>query len=226
MSNDDLGVKGDGLRRRYRSAVREETAARTRERVVEAALEEFLAVGYASATIDRIAARAKVSRPTVFAVGSKAVLLKLARDRAIAGDFRDESITGRPSFQDLASAPDAEAVLRRFASISAGILGRYAGLDDVLRQGAAVDKDVAQLYAAAEQERLAGAENVVRLVVRKGELRDGLTAARAAEVLWLLMAPEHRRRLVVDRQWSAEEFEQWYAESMVRLLLPSPAAPK
>jgi AcrR family transcriptional regulator len=226
MSNDEVGVKSDGHRRRYRSVVREETAARTKERVVEAALEEFLAVGYASATIDRIAARANVSRPTVFAVGSKAVLLKLARDRAIAGDFRDESMTGRPSFRDLAAAPDAEEVLRRFAKISADIFGRYAGLDDVLRQGAAVDKDVAQLYIAAEQERLAGAENVVRIVASKGDLRDGLTAKRAAEVLWLLMAPEHHRRLVVDREWSADEFEHWYAESMVRLLLPTPAVPK
>ena len=46
-----------------------------------AAAEVFVEEGYAGATIEQVAARAGVSRPTVFAVGSKAQLFALARQR-------------------------------------------------------------------------------------------------------------------------------------------------
>src|SRR5579871_428330 len=58
--------------RTYRSPLREKATRRTREAVVEGAGEVFVEVGYAGATIEQIAARAGVSRPTVFGVGSKA----------------------------------------------------------------------------------------------------------------------------------------------------------
>jgi AcrR family transcriptional regulator len=58
--------------RAYRSPLREEAARRTREAVLEAAAQVFLDEGYAGATIEQIAARAGVSRPTVFGAGSKA----------------------------------------------------------------------------------------------------------------------------------------------------------
>jgi hypothetical protein len=52
---------------------------RTREAVIAAAHAVFVEQGYASATIEQIAHRAGVSRPTVFGVGTKAQLLALAR---------------------------------------------------------------------------------------------------------------------------------------------------
>src|SRR4051794_31656832 len=97
-------VKDEPERRPYRSALRAGTAEQTRSRIVQAALAEFLDQGYVAATVDRIAARAEVSRPTVFALGSKATLLKLARDRAIAGDDDPRAISQRPDFDRIAAA--------------------------------------------------------------------------------------------------------------------------
>jgi hypothetical protein len=156
----------------------------------------------------------------VFAVGPKATLLKLARDRAIAGDDDPRGVRERPDFGAIAAAPDAEGALRAFAAVSAGIGRRFAELDEVLRQGAALDPEVAALREVSEAERLTGARGVVRTVAAKGPLRDGLTEAAAADVLWLLMAPDQYRRLTRDRGWSHARFAHWYADTMVRLLLP------
>jgi AcrR family transcriptional regulator len=214
-------VKGsEPKKRRYTSALRSELAEQTRVTVVRAALAEFLEHGYAGATIDRIATRAQVSRPTVFAVGQKATLLKIARDRAIAGDDDPRSIAQRPDFGAIAAAPDAESSLRAFAPISAGILRRFADLNDVLRQAAAIDPDVAPLWDTSEQERLNAARGIVSTISAKGPLRAGLDATKAADVLWLLMAPEQYHRLTRGRSWSHRRWAGWYADTMVQLLLP------
>lgn len=208
------------VKRRYTSALRAELAGQTRVAIVRAALAEFLERGYGNATIDRIAQRARVSRPTVFAVGPKATLLKLARDLAIAGDDQPRLIAERPDFARIAAAPTAEEALRRFAPISAGIARRFADLNEVLRQGAAIDPDVAALWRVSEEERLAAARGIVRTIAGKGPLRPGLDPMAAADILWLLMAPEQYHRMTRDRSWSHRRWERWYADTMVRLLLP------
>lgn len=207
-------------RRAYSSRVRAEAAERTRDAVVAAALALFLEHGYAATTVDQIAARAGVSRPTVFAAGSKAVLFRLARDRAIAGDTQPLAITQRPSYAEVVDAPDAEQTLRRYAHVSTGIQRRFAPLHDVLREAAGADPELAALWRVSESERLLGARRVVDLVTAKGRLRSGLDGETAGELLWTLTAPEHYQRLVRDRGWDEERYERWYAEAMVRLLLP------
>lgn len=207
-------------RRRYHSALRAELAEQTRASVVRAALAEFLARGYAGATVDRIAERAGVSRPTVFAVGPKATLLKLARDRAIAGDTDSRSIAQRPDFALVADAPDNEQALRAFAAMSTGILERFADLNEVLRQAAAVDPAVADVWRVSEQERFTAANSIIRTVTGKGPLREGLSAAEATDILWLLIAPDQYYRMTRDRHWPHEKWARWYADTMVRLLLP------
>ena len=213
------GVKGKNRRRPYRSPLRAEMAHQTRQRVTLAALQEFLEQGYAGTTIERIAARAEVSRPTVFAVGSKATLLKLARDRAIAGDDDPRRMGERAGALAVADAPDAEEALRRFARMSAGIAARFASLNEVLREGAASDPELAQLWQTSEAERLTAARTTIETVIGKGPLRSGLDPETATDVLWLLMSPENHHRLVGERGWTFERYETWYGDTMIRLLL-------
>lgn len=218
--NPVVEVKDEKRRRQYSSPLRTEMAEQTRHRVTRAALEEFLAQGYAGATIDRIAARAGVSRPTVFAVGPKATLLKLARDRAIAGDDDPRHIGARPDAQAIASASGPEEALRRFARMSAGIAQRFAALNEVLRQGAATEPEVARIWQTSEQERLMAARATIETVAAKGTLKPGLDRDAAADILWLFMAPEQYHRLVHERSWAFERYARWYADTLVDLLLP------
>ena len=81
----------------YRSTVREESAGRTRRRIVRRPRELFVARGYAGTTIDAVAESAGVSRRTVFqSVGSKVELLKTAWDWAVVGDDEPVPVADRP----------------------------------------------------------------------------------------------------------------------------------
>ena len=83
--------------RSYSSPARERQAAGTRAAVLAAARELFVEQGYGATTVDQIAARAGVSKPTVFsAVGSKQTVLSVVRDVAMAGDDEAVAVSDRP----------------------------------------------------------------------------------------------------------------------------------
>jgi AcrR family transcriptional regulator len=205
------------VKRSYSAPRREEAARVTRRAVIDAAHTLFLEQGYGATTIDQIAVRAGVSRPTVFTVGSKADLLKLARDVAMAGDDEDLDVASRSRFQRLLAEPDPVATLQIFAEHCADLAGRYSALDEVVRQAAGSDDEIRELWQTSETQRLKAARLVVANLAGKAELR--LPEDRAADVLWLLMAPDVHRRLVHGRRWSRARYIAWYAETMRSQLL-------
>jgi AcrR family transcriptional regulator len=207
--------------RTYRSPLREEAARRTREAVLEAAVEVFVEVGYAGATIEQIAARAGVSRPTVFGVGSKAQLFALARQRAATGGRVTANDEG---FQQLLAIPDARRLLTEFAAFTAAIAQRLGPLQLVLEQTAGTDPELAQLLQSSQQELLECASGVVAAVAATGSLRRDTPAEAAADILWLQIQPTNYRRLVQERGWSHAAFERWHAAAMIAALL-EPSGP-
>lgn len=184
--------------------------------MLDAAHRLFVRDGYAATTIDRIAAAAEVSRPTVFAVGTKARLLELVRDLVIAGDDDPVAIADRPAHADTRAAPDAATTLRLHARNVAAINARYAELDEVLHQAARMEPALEKLWEASERQRLKGATLVVDDLITKGTL--AVDRDRAIDVLWLLMAPDIRRRLH-QRGWSDDDYERWLADTFVGQLL-------
>ena len=207
--------------RAYRSPLREEAARRTREAVLEAAAEVFVEVGYAGATIEQIAARAGVSRPTVFGVGSKAQLFALARQRAATGGRVTANDEG---FKQLLAIPDARRLLEEFAAFTAAIAQRLGPLQLVLEQTAGTDPELAQLLESSQQELLGCARGIVAAVAATGSLRRDIPAEAAADMLWLQIQPTNYRRLVQERGWSHSAFERWHAAAMIAALL-EPSGP-
>ena len=207
--------------RTYRSPLREEAARRTREAVLEAAGEVFVEAGYAGATIEQIAARAGVSRPTVFGVGSKAQLFALARQRAATGGHLTANDEG---FQRLLAIPDARRLLEEFAAFTAAIAQRLGPLQLVLEQTAGTDPELAQLLESSQQELLECARGIVAAVAATGSLRRDIPAEAAADMLWLQIQPTNYRRLVQERGWSHRAFERWHAAAMIAALL-EPSGP-
>lgn len=201
---------------------RQVSARETRRAVLTAAAELFVERGYATTTMDQVAARAGVSRPTVFAVGSKADLLRLARDVAMAGDDEQLTVLQRDSAQRVLSEPDPDTCLELLALHVAGVQERYGPLDEVLRQAAGVDTELANLWQTSEGQRRQGATLFIDALGRKAGLRR--PRDEAIDVLWLLMAPDQRQRLVRSRGWSSGRYLRWLTETMADLLLEPPAA--
>ncbi|HEY3693688.1 MAG TPA: TetR family transcriptional regulator [Pseudonocardiaceae bacterium] len=202
--------------RTYRSPLREEAARRTRDAVVAAAAEVFVDEGYAGATIEQIAARAGVSRQTVFGVGGKAQLFAFARQRAAEGGSVSANDEG---FRQILAIPDAHRLLEEFAAFTAAISQRLGPLQLVLEQAAGSDPELAQLLETAQEELLECARGVLTAAAATGSLRREVPPEVAADMLWLQIQPANYRRLVEERGWSHHAFERWHAAAMITALL-------
>lgn len=202
--------------RPYSSPRRERAARATRRAVLAAARRLFVTKGYTAATIDEIAAAAEVSRPTVFAVGSKPELLRLVHERAIAGDAdRDRDGTPVTAGPD---ATDAQTTLRRHAHTIVRVAARAADIDEVLHQAADAHPELQALWEASERQRLRDAERIVDDVAHVGRLKPGVDRGRAIDILWLLMAPDQLRRMR-ERGWNDAAYETWLGDTLITQLL-------
>ena len=119
--------------------------------------------------------------------------------------------------------PDTRRRLLILAANGTSILERRAAVDEVVRGAAAADPEMATLWKRGKAQRFAGQRALLRIVVGATDLRADMDLETAADILYAIGSPEIYRLLVVDRGWSGARFEQWYAETLERLLLdPEP----
>ena len=207
--------------RRYESALRREQAAATRARIVRAAAELFATQGYTQTSIEQIAARAGVARPTVYtAFTGKPALLKQALDLLLAGDDAPVPVKDRPWFAELLNQRDPRRLLEIEARNDRMINERVAALHEAVRNASATDDDIAELYATLKQQRRIGARIAAETLAALGPLRDDLDLDTATDILWLLKDPALYTALVGDRGWPPERYQAWLARTMQASLLP------
>jgi hypothetical protein len=97
--------------------------------------------------------------------------------------------------------------------------GSLPWLQHVLRTAAA-DPDCADLLETTRQQRLAGQSRVAQALAERGALADGLTEARALDIIYTLMSPEVHQILTAERHWNADQYEHWLARTLAATLLP------
>lgn len=212
-------------RRAYRSTLRADQARATRLAVVTAARDLFVELGWSRTTIDAVAARAGVSRKTVFtAVGGKAALLGLALDWALVGDDEPVPLADRQVIAEIEQLTDQRELVGRWARFIADLEERAAPLADVLVVAADVDPEAAEIHATSERNRRRGAELLVARLAATGGLRPGLTAERAVAAVLVLMDPAAHRTLVREHGWTRAEYAGWIGRSAVAELLGCGAA--
>ena len=207
------------VKRHYASAVRAGQVRATRRAVVEAARELFVRQGWTATSIEQVAEAAGVSRATVFTVGGKPELLKLAYDTAIGGDDEDVAMADRPAVRELLAAPDLDALVAGYVELVVAAGVRVAGIYVALRAAADADERVRALFADVQAQRLTGATGFVATVTARGWLRPGLDPEVAADVLWTLLDPGLHAALVHDRGWPPERFAAWWERTLRAQLL-------
>ena len=197
-------------RRPYRSTLREEQARATRRAVVDAARDLFVEFGWARTTIDAVAARAGVSRKTVFtSVGGKAALLKLALDWALVGDDEPVPMSERRAIAEMGRLTEPRELVARWARFVAELEERAAPLAAVLVAASDADPEAAGVHAESERNRLGGAEAFVAQLAAIDGLRTGLTPERAVAAVLVLMDPAVYRTLVREHGWTRTEYAHW-----------------
>jgi AcrR family transcriptional regulator len=210
-------------RRPYRSPERVARAHATRKRVLRAAVTLFAERGYAATTIRSVAAKAKVSVPTVETLfGTKARLLKATIDVAIAGDDEPVPMLDRDWATAAIETTDAETFVSIVASVLAPAQGRSSGLVLSVFEGSASDPELAVLAAQMSAQRATMATWVVDRLIALGALHDEIGEDEAVDTLFALMEPALFDRLTRQRDWTLAQYEHWVARSL-RCLLVSDA---
>jgi AcrR family transcriptional regulator len=207
-------------RRRYRSTLRAEQAQLTRDRILDAAEELFLADGYGATTITRVARRAGVAADTVYATfGSKRGILKGLMDARVTGDTEPTPLLDRPDVKAASAEADRGQRIRSVAEGIAAIHERARRIDDLMLSAAGSDPEIAALRSEIQQrQRLEGMRYALSAMKGTDPLRGGLDDDEAADVLWTLTSPDLHRLLRDQRHWTADRYCRWLADAIQRLL--------
>jgi TetR/AcrR family transcriptional regulator, regulator of autoinduction and epiphytic fitness len=210
----------DKPRRGYVSATRTERAQETRKRVIEAATRLFVQQGYATTTMRAVADEAGVSMPTVeLLFGTKAQLLHVVIDVAVAGDDEPVPVLSRGWTADARSAVDLADFLSVVAQVLSEAQARSAGVMLAAYEAAASDPEIPLLIMDRESQRERTTNWIVNGVVDRAGLRPELDRAGAIDTVWMLMDPVIFNRLTRHRGWSLDRYASWFADSVTRLLV-------
>lgn len=206
-------------RRRYHSPTRQRQAEQTRVRILAAARDLFRSAGYASTTIDAIAAGAQVSAKTVEAAfGSKrGVLAALVDPLASAGPPRD-------LIDQIRVATDPVRRVELVAELTRRAYENSAPEFELMRGAVAVAPEIAAVAEQIETRRRDNQARLIGYLRQQRRLRDELTDAEATDITWALTSYDVYRTLVSQRCWPASRYQSWLARTLAVSLLSDESA--
>jgi AcrR family transcriptional regulator len=199
-------------KRSYRSESRRKQAELTKRRILAAAKKLFARYGIDKVTIDKLAAEADVSSPTIFALfQSKRGLLRALIDEKLFGK-RYEALVQRA----ISSHPVER--LRMAACIARSVYDTEKSEMRLIRGASAFSPELRKLERELELRRFERQEMTVRILAKEKALAQGLRIKQAREILWALTSRDIYRMLVMERGWSPEVYEKWLAQILVQIL--------
>jgi AcrR family transcriptional regulator len=170
--------------------------------------------GFSGMTIEAVARSAQVSVPTVYAIfKSKTGILTALLDQSMFGSDYEEMV------RYAQSAPDPESRLRRAAAVARQIRSAQSAAFELMRGAGVVAPELAKLEREREHMRYDREESVINFLEGSGKLRPGLSRQKARDIFWMLTGGDVYRMLVGERRWSPEQYQDWLADSLVKLLL-------
>ena len=201
-------------RRAYKSLTRQRQAHETRGRIVEATRQLLAAEGYAGMTVEAVARRAEVAVQTVYAVfGSKTgILAELLNQTTFGADCEN-------TVRQILDERNPEKRLRGAALIARQIHDAQRAGFDLLRGAGVVAPELARLEQERERIRYEREEAMILSLRHAKRLRPGLSHGAARDILWTLTGSDVYRMLVRERGWSSQKYQDWLADTLVRLLL-------
>jgi AcrR family transcriptional regulator len=202
--------EGQRPRRRYESLRRAAQAQQTHAEIARAALRLFVAQGWAPTTVRDVAREAGVSVPTVYAAyGNKTGLaLALADAADLDADLPRE-------IEELENA-DPPGQLEAMAAYDRRLFERAGDVVGLVREAGRIEPELATLYRDARRR----ADEFRRQIFSawgSGVLR--VDVPLAVDVYAALCNIDVYTTLTVERGWSSDRVESWWAEILKRELL-------
>jgi AcrR family transcriptional regulator len=174
----------------------------SRAQILDAAVALITRRGDAKVTMAEIGKEAGVSRQAVYLNFADRADLMLALVRHV-----DEIRGLEKELQKLADAPTGLAALREMVSLQArlnpDVWAIARALDAVRRTDAEVEKS----WQDRLNSRLRGSRAIILRLAADGNLRKGLKPTIAADILWSVTSLRTWEDLVLQRGWSAAQYE-------------------
>lgn len=209
-------------KRKYDSSRRQARAQESQDRIVGAAKELFIEKGYSGTTIQSISDKAGVAAETIYSTfGNKQAILSRVVGLSAAGSGDDNPVPAlvRASIQEVQSERNQKRQIQLFAKRIRMIMSDAAPLVEVMRTAAKTETEIDSLLRKYLDGRFQGMGFFIDCLLANGPLRNHVNKLSAVETVWTLTSAEIYNLLVVDREWSNEEYEDWLSETLVRLLL-------
>ncbi|MGW5635537.1 TetR/AcrR family transcriptional regulator [Streptomyces sp. NPDC003832] len=200
-------------------------ARETRRRIIDAAGALFVERGYGATKLQEIADRAGVAVQTIYFVfRNKPSLLKELVDVAIAGDDEPVPTMERPWFQEVLTAPTAEAALAGLVVGTRGTLERVAAINEMVRAATASDPELRELWPQEADPRYTVISTAAGSLTGKPGARAAVPAGEAADIVYGVLSPELFLVLTRDRGWPPAKWERWAYDTLAAQLLTEDAA--
>jgi AcrR family transcriptional regulator len=204
----------DARRRRQRAT---QERSETRRRVVDAARALFLERGYVATTMADIAREAGVALQSVYTAGqSKADLLHLVTDLAVAGDSQEVMLVDRPVYAAIATEPDPARQIEMLAGLIATTMERLAPVWITYRQAAAVDPKAAGNLVAAHRRRHETFRTLIRMVPERHLRHDH---DRSADTAWAVGSIDVFLLLRTVLEWDPSQYAEWLRDTLIDQLI-------
>ncbi|SDL36990.1 TetR/AcrR family transcriptional regulator [Nonomuraea jiangxiensis] len=208
-----------------RADKRAERSRRTREKIIQAARELFVAQGYGVTSLQEVADRAGVAVQTVYFVfGNKRTLFKDVVDTTIAGDLEPVATMDREWFRAACAAPTAADQLRAHVRGTSQVLARVAPIMPVIAAAAATDPQIAAQWPDDHDPRYTVQHAAAQALVGKPGAHPDVPVTLVADLLFGLLSPELYLLFVQDRGWSPDRWEEWAHATLTAQLRIDPAA--
>lgn len=201
-------------KRIYHSETRHAQAAQTRRRILNSASKLFMSEGFEGVTIEQIAQAGNVSAPTIYALfQSKRGILRALMNEALPAE-QFESLV-----KEAMQAKSAKAHLALSAKIARQMYDAERSQMYVFRGASVLAPEFKELEKEREQRRYTRQEESIKMTAKEGALAQGLCLSKARDILWAFTGRDMYRMLVIEQEWTSDEYEQWLAQLLVRTLL-------
>ena len=199
--------------RKYQQRLRADAAEQTRRRILDTVADLLREAPTEPLSVEKIAQRAAVARSTIYvAFGSRAGLLD-----AFAEDLWAR--TGLAELTAAVAAPDAREHLRGGIRAASRMLAADIEIYRVLHAMGRLDPDsVGGAVDKMDEERRGGMRYLAKRLKEDGLLRDDVTQAQAADLLWMLTSFEAFDMLHTDRGMSVDRAADVIATTAERAL--------
>ena len=194
---------------------RAEYAEATRRAIIAAARELFVERGYTATKVDEVAALARVSPATVYAVaGGKQGLLHTLVDDWTQAPEVDEA------YRAIEASDTADGVLDTVASLTRRMRGDWGDVMRIVLATAPLERT--RQRACELRRTLSGGLRAAAVRLADfGALKPDMTIDDATDILWFYFGYSGFFTLMEDNAWSADRAEEWLREMAAIAVLGS-----